>query len=169
MSKEQTRLYDAIANHRVRDELEAMGWTSDGTDDPRGNSAENKTTRLSNTMMQARKVCCHPYLFGEPLRKRDAVHTDERIISTCGKLQVLDRMLQRLHAAGHRVLIFSQFVRVLEILEDYFLYRAKMFGGDDCFRVYHGGMKGDEKEDAVADYQVPIPLHTLACSGVCVA
>ncbi len=57
---------------------------------------------------QARKVCCHPYLFGEPPRKGKGVHTDERIVSVSGKMVVLDRLLLNLKRAGHRVLIFSQ-------------------------------------------------------------
>lgn len=30
------------------------------------------------------------------------------LVEQCGKMQVLDRLLKRLHAAGHKVLIFSQ-------------------------------------------------------------
>jgi ATP-dependent DNA helicase len=37
----------------------------------------------------------------------------------CGKLQLLDRMLGVLKKNGHKCLIFSQMVRVLDILEDY--------------------------------------------------
>ena len=150
MAAAQTRLYKAITQHRVREELEDMKWTADGTTDPV--SGREKTARLSNTMMQARKLCCHPYLFGEPLRKTREAHTDERLVTTCGKLVVLDKLLKLLHGAGHRVLIFSQFVKVLTILEDYFVMRAPEFG-ENCAVVYHGEMNIDEKEAAVTSFQ----------------
>jgi SNF2 family DNA or RNA helicase len=37
----------------------------------------------------------------------------------CGKLILLDKLLTRLKQTGHRVLIFSQMVRMLDILAEY--------------------------------------------------
>ena len=45
--------------------------------------------------------------------------TDEKLVQSSGKLLVLDKLLAKLHAKGHRVVLFSQFVSVLNILEDY--------------------------------------------------
>jgi SNF2 family DNA or RNA helicase len=67
--------------------------------------------------------------------------------------QVLDRMLLQLKAAGHRVLIFSQFVRVLEILQDYFTLRSAAFG-EAATVMYHGEMPVSEKDEAVTAFQV---------------
>lgn len=36
-----------------------------------------------------------------------------------GKLSVLDRLLSKLKARGHRVVLFSQFTMMLDILGDY--------------------------------------------------
>ena len=77
--------------------------------------------------------------------------------------QVMDRMLRGLRAAGHRVLIFSQFVRVLEVLEDYFHMRTDVFG-EDCVRVYHGGMSHEEKEVSIAEFQVCAWLCAWLCA-----
>jgi len=41
-----------------------------------------------------------------------------------GKLVLLDKLLPRLQSRGSRVLIFSQMTRLLDVLEDYFLYRG---------------------------------------------
>lgn len=41
-----------------------------------------------------------------------------------GKLVLLDKLLPRLESRGSRVLIFSQMTRLLDVLEDYFLYRG---------------------------------------------
>lgn len=42
-----------------------------------------------------------------------------RLIADCGKMMVLDPLLRRLKNEGHKCLIYSQFTRVLDILEDY--------------------------------------------------
>lgn len=45
---------------------------------------------------------------------------DKRLLQyDCGKLQVLDKLLRRLHAGGHRALIFTQMTKVLDILEQF--------------------------------------------------
>jgi len=41
------------------------------------------------------------------------------MISASGKLTLMDRMLTKLKATGHRVLIFSHMTNMLDILEDY--------------------------------------------------
>ncbi|KAI1810493.1 hypothetical protein GGS20DRAFT_567331 [Poronia punctata] len=43
---------------------------------------------------------------------------DKRLLQyDCGKLQVLDRLLRKLQAGGHRALIFTQMTKVLDVLE----------------------------------------------------
>ncbi|RCI08926.1 hypothetical protein L249_5117 [Ophiocordyceps polyrhachis-furcata BCC 54312] len=45
---------------------------------------------------------------------------DKRLLQyDCGKLQALDRLLRKLQAGGHRVLIFTQMTKVLDILEQF--------------------------------------------------
>jgi len=74
---------------------------------------------LNNIVMQLRKVCNHPYLFSP-----HGYHIDENIIRCSGKVALLDQMLPKLKAAGHRVLMFTQMTAVMTILEDYFAYRG---------------------------------------------
>ena len=47
----------------------------------------------------------------------DTLHS--KMVESSGKLVLLDKLLPRLQSQGHRVLIFSQMVRVLNILEDF--------------------------------------------------
>jgi len=49
--------------------------------------------------------------------------TDEHLVENSGKMVILDKLLASLKAKGSRVLIFSQMSRVLDILEDYCLFR----------------------------------------------
>jgi SNF2 family DNA or RNA helicase len=49
---------------------------------------------------------------------------DESMIRCSGKFELLDRMLPKLKAAGHRVLLFSQMVELMDFLEQFFLMRG---------------------------------------------
>lgn len=69
---------------------------------------------ITNKMLQCRKICNHPYLFCG-----GAYPCDESVVSVCGKLVVLDGILARLKAGGHRVLIFSQMTSLLDVLGVY--------------------------------------------------
>lgn len=50
--------------------------------------------------------------------------TDESIVTVSGKMQVLDKLLFRLQKEGHKCLIYSQFTRMLDILQDYCEFRG---------------------------------------------
>lgn len=45
-------------------------------------------------------------------------------MAASGKLELLDRMLPKLKEGGHRVLMFSQFKMVLDLLEDWLALRV---------------------------------------------
>ncbi|XP_023574594.1 probable global transcription activator SNF2L1 isoform X2 [Octodon degus] len=79
--------------------------------------------RLLNILMQLRKCCNHPYLF-DGAEPGPPYTTDEHIVSNSGKMVVLDKLLSRLKEQGSRVLIFSQMTRLLDILEDYCMWRG---------------------------------------------
>lgn len=68
------------------------------------------------------KCCNHPYLF-DGAEPGPPFTTDEHLVQAAGKMVVLDKLLKNLKAKGSRVLIFSQMSRVLDILEDYCLFR----------------------------------------------
>jgi SWI/SNF-related matrix-associated actin-dependent regulator of chromatin subfamily A member 5 len=72
--------------------------------------------------MQLRKACNHPYLF--PRQEPGPPYEDgPHLYENCGKLVVLEKLLQRLKERGSQVLIFSQMTKNLDILEDYCLYK----------------------------------------------
>lgn len=78
--------------------------------------------RLQNILMQLRKCCNHPYLF-DGAEPGPPYTTDEHLVYNCGKLAILDKLLPKLQQQDSRVLIFSQMTRMLDILEDYCLWR----------------------------------------------
>jgi len=78
--------------------------------------------RLSSLLMQLRKCCNHPFLFPDAEPSSDEAYA-EQLISGSGKFALLDRLLSKLYAAGHRVVLFSQFTSTLDLLEELLNYR----------------------------------------------
>ena len=83
---------------------------------------QSRWRRLMALFVQLRKVCNHPFLF--PEADPAPGFTNEAIIESSGKLQVLDKILAQLAANKHRVVIFSQYTSVLDILSDYLDFRG---------------------------------------------
>ncbi|KAG8448015.1 hypothetical protein GDO86_015208 [Hymenochirus boettgeri] len=79
--------------------------------------------RLLNILMQLRKCCNHPYLF-DGAEPGPPYTTDTHLVYNSGKMVVLDKLLSKLKEQGSRVLIFSQMTRLLDILEDYCMWRG---------------------------------------------
>ncbi len=132
LSSWQKELYKQISAKAVAD-TSLMG------------SGEQQPTRgLNNVVMQLRKVCNHPFLFSP-----EGYHINENIIRSSGKVELLDRMLPKLRAAGHRVLMFTQMTAVMTILEDYFIYRGYL-----SLRL-DGSTPADEREKRMFKFNAP--------------
>jgi len=71
----------------------------------------------------------------------------QSLISDAGKLFVLDGLLARLKEGGHRVLIYSQMTRMIDLLEEYMSHRQHSYMRLD------GSSKIHERRDMVADFQ----------------
>ncbi len=134
MSESQREMYELI----VKGEL--AGILADATG--------SKTQQLNNVLMQLRKCSLHPYLHYEARNGAGQAVTDERIVHDSGKLRVLDRMLAELRRGGHKVLIFSQFTTMLDIIEDYLSHCRK--GWRYC-RI-DGSTRLEERRDQMHDF-----------------
>ncbi|XP_055020875.1 chromodomain-helicase-DNA-binding protein 1-like isoform X2 [Boleophthalmus pectinirostris] len=108
-----------------------------------GDEQSNKT-RLLNILMQLRKCVIHPYLFDgvEP----EPFVMGEHLVEASGKFCLLDSMLSHLHKGGHRILLFSQMTRTLDILQDYMEYRGYSYERLD------GSVRGEERNLAVKNF-----------------
>ncbi|KAG1680939.1 hypothetical protein FOA52_009898 [Chlamydomonas sp. UWO 241] len=80
--------------------------------------------RFMNLLMQLRKCCNHPFMFPDSEPDYDGHSTGEEIVEGSGKMQVLDRLLIKLQERGHRVVLFSQFNIMLDVIEDYLIMRG---------------------------------------------
>ena len=75
--------------------------------------------------------------------------TGEHLVTTSGKLILLDKLLPKLQQRGSRVLIFSQMTRLLDVLEDYLMYRGYQYCRID------GNTDGQIREDSIEEYNRP--------------
>ncbi|KAH9903966.1 P-loop containing nucleoside triphosphate hydrolase protein [Xylariomycetidae sp. FL2044] len=95
-----------------------------------GNTGQKSS--LLNIVMELKKVSNHPYMF--PGAEEKVLNGSERredqikgLIASSGKMMLLDQLLAKLKKDNHRVLIFSQMVKVLDILGDYLRLRGYQF------------------------------------------
>jgi SWI/SNF-related matrix-associated actin-dependent regulator of chromatin subfamily A member 5 len=87
-----------------------------------GGGGQGNRTAILNIVMQLRKCAGHPYLF-PGVEDRTLPPLGEHLVQSCGKMVLLDKLLKRLKERGHRVLLFTQMTRILDILEDYMVMR----------------------------------------------
>jgi chromodomain-helicase-DNA-binding protein 1 len=88
-------------------------------------SSANQKTTLLNIAMELKKAANHPYLFANAEVVVNSKEEQLRgMILNSGKMVLLDKLLARLKEGGHRVLIFSQMVRMLDIMTDYLVLRG---------------------------------------------
>lgn len=74
--------------------------------------------RLSNVIMQLRKVASHPFLFDWPIDYATGQPVvNKNLVEASGKMLLLNRLLDALFARKHKVLLFSQFTSMLDIIE----------------------------------------------------
>ncbi|BFZ13495.1 hypothetical protein BsWGS_16534 [Bradybaena similaris] len=102
------------------------------------------TIKMRNVMMQLRKCCNHPYLLEHPVDpKTGELALTPDVITVSGKMLVLDKMLAELKKRGHRVLIFSQMTRMLDLIEDFCYIRKYDFCRLD------GSTRVDDRRDSM--------------------
>ena len=94
--------------------------------------AKGPKQSLLNIMMELKKASNHPFMF--PNIEQQILTGNERreeilkaLVTSSGKMMVLDRLLKKLREEKHRVLIFSQMVKMLDILSDYLRLRGFQF------------------------------------------
>merc|ERR1719414_592047 len=111
---------------------------------------------LMNTIMQLRKLCNHPFMFQqveESYAKHIGSPTDivqgPDIYRSAGKFELMDRILPKLKASGHRVLMFCQMTQCMTIIEDYFNFKQYKFMRLD------GMTKSDDRADMLKAFNDP--------------
>jgi len=109
-------------------------------------TSDGKAVTLNNLLMQLRKCCNHPYLFEWPISDAGEEAVDEVLVQASGKMLLLDRLMAKLTKNGHKVLIFSQMTRMLDILQEYCALRSYK-----CCRL-DGGVSAEDRTQAMNDF-----------------
>lgn len=93
-----------------------------------GNTLSASDTRgIQGLLAHLRKAANHPFLFeGVEKVNPDGTPTEE-IVTTSGKMIILDKLLTKLKAKGHRVVLFSQFTHTLDIICDFLEMRGHLY------------------------------------------
>ncbi|KOB74563.1 putative Chromodomain helicase-DNA-binding protein Mi-2-like protein [Operophtera brumata] len=108
---------------------------------------------LLNVMMDLKKCCNHPYLF--PVAAEEAPlgphgnYDTQALVKASGKLVLMSKMLKLLKDQGHRVLIFSQMTKMLDILEDF------LEGEGYKYERIDGGITGSIRQEAIDRFNAP--------------
>ncbi|KAF3682913.1 ATP-dependent DNA helicase DDM1 [Capsicum annuum] len=108
-----------------------------------GNHCKGK---LNNLMIQLRKNCNHPDLLESAYDGSFRYPPVEQIVGQCGKFRLLERLLSVLLARKHKVLVFSQWTKVLDIMDYYFSEK-----GFEVCRI-DGNVKLDERKRQIKDF-----------------
>ncbi|XP_017165960.1 chromodomain-helicase-DNA-binding protein 3 isoform X8 [Poecilia reticulata] len=108
---------------------------------------------LLNIMMDLKKCCNHPYLFPvasmEAQKTPSGAYEGSALTKASGKLTLLQKMLRKLKDQGHRVLVFSQMTKMLDLLEDFLDYEGYKYERID------GGITGALRQEAIDRFNAP--------------
>ncbi|KAL8772646.1 MAG: hypothetical protein Q9209_002307 [Squamulea sp. 1 TL-2023] len=133
----QAKLYKQLATHNKMSVSDGKG----GTKGMRG---------LSNMLMQMRKLCNHPFVFEQVEEQMNPdKQTNDLLWRTAGKFELLDRVLPKFQASGHRVLMFFQMTQIMNIMEDFLRLRGMQYLRLD------GGTKSDDRSDLLQQFNAP--------------
>ncbi|KAI6653320.1 Chromodomain helicase DNA binding protein 4 L homeolog [Oopsacas minuta] len=114
-------------------------------------SAQNVS--LITIMMDLKKCCNHPFLFAQPSEEAQVTPQGQYeyrgLVDACGKLKLLEKMLDSLKQRGHRVLIFSQMTKLLDLLEDFLEQKNYKYERID------GGVTGLDRQACIDRFNEP--------------
>ncbi|KAI0778404.1 hypothetical protein BD413DRAFT_489884 [Trametes elegans] len=162
MAPLQKEIYRSILSQN----LEVLRSLAGGTGSSKNNNAITKSN-MNNMLMQLRKCIQHPYLVSETIEPRglSPQETHDRLVGASAKLRFLKMLLPKLRTRGHRVLLFSQFVIALDVIEDF------LIGEGIKYLRLDGNTKQSERQKGMDEFNKPdsdifIYLLTTRAGGV---
>ncbi|ESQ31156.1 hypothetical protein EUTSA_v10003684mg [Eutrema salsugineum] len=144
--KKEIIIYATMTDHQKKFQEHLVNRTLEahlGENAIRGQGWKGK---LNNLMIQLRKNCNHPDLLVGQIEGSYLYPPVEDIVGQCGKFRLLERLLVRLFAKNHRVLIFSQWTKLLDIMDYYFSEK-----GFEVCRI-DGSVKLDERRRQIQEF-----------------
>lgn len=106
--------------------------------------------RLNNTIMQLRKICNHPFVFDEVEQAVNPRHVNNELLyRAAGKFELLQRILPKFKATGHKVLMFFQMTQIMTIMEDFLAMQGYAYVRLD------GSTKAEDRTDLLKKFNAP--------------
>eukprot|EP01022_Parablepharisma_sp_SALTPOND_P033035 TRINITY_DN88077_c0_g1_i1.p1 TRINITY_DN88077_c0_g1~~TRINITY_DN88077_c0_g1_i1.p1 ORF type:complete len:953 (+),score=162.07 TRINITY_DN88077_c0_g1_i1:578-3436(+) len=118
-----------------------------------------------NTLMQLRKVCDHPYLFPN-VEPEGAPMYGEHIVTASSKMKILDKLLEKVLKKGSKAILFSQMTKMLDILEDYLVYRGIRYCRIDGETSYEERESQMDLFNDPNSHEVPVFLLSTRAGGL---
>ena len=117
-------------------------------------SGFNFNASLNNLEMQLRKCCNHPFMIKElhsDLTRECMTQADyiDKLINCSGKMILLDKLLEKIINEDSKVLVFSQFTNMLQLIEQYLKFKGIPFEKID------GGVKAKERQNSIDKFNAP--------------
>jgi SNF2 family DNA or RNA helicase len=132
-------------------------------------STRQTAPKLMNIQMELRKVCNHPFLIdgvehketerqfkefsdkgafeGKTPEMQQYMLNEHGYVMNSGKMVLLDKLLPKLRQEGHKILIFSQMVRMLDLISEYCDFREFRYERLD------GRVRGTERQKAIDRFE----------------
>ena len=136
--------------------------------------------KLMNIQMELRKCCNHPFLLdGVEQREMEKYYNELSVsgeltdktpemqqmilnehgyIKSSGKMVLLDKLLPKLRQEGHKVLIFSQMVRMLDLISEYCDFKGFRHERLD------GRVRGNERQKAIDRFETEVDSFVFLLS-----
>ena len=149
----QRDLYESVrvaADEQVRRILQRKGFTG------------GQITIL-DALLKLRQVCCDPYLLKQPIGSKGQAGAARFPVMERAKLEMLNDMLPNLVAEGRRILVFSQFTEMLELIA------TQLTALELPWLSLTGKTPPAQRGAVVAEFQsktIPILLISLKAGGV---
>lgn len=121
--------------------------------------------KMGNPIMQLRLCCNSPYQFFNPFITAETsgsetfaseTEPDETLITTSGKMLLLDSLLPELLRRGHKVLIFSQFTTTLDLIGQYLDLRSWSYARID------GSVAQTDRHSQIRSFNAPSSAKNAA-------
>ena len=144
--KKEIILYATMTEHQKNFKDHLVNKTLENYLKEKASTGRGVKGKLNNLMVQLRKNCNHPDLLESAFDGSYLYPPVEQIVEQCGKFRLLDRLLARLFARKHKVLIFSQWTKILDIMEYYFSEK-----GLEVCRI-DGSVRLDERKRQIEEF-----------------
>ena len=149
LTEEQATLYEAVVQDAMQQVEASEGMQRRG--------------QVLSMIMQLKQICNHPVQYLHQVEKNG--HSEKELLERSGKLERLTEMLEEILAEGDRVLIFTQFTEMGQLLS---CYLPRALGCGTLF--LHGSLLAKTRDKLIKRFQEdehgpPVFILSLKAGG----